>query len=88
MPEHQTGTCEEWQVARDELAKLEAEQGARNEEIKQASRAALGPRWTRSTCSDLSTSPGSRPVEVGDLIQHEHLRALQLASLPDTQPSP
>jgi predicted dithiol-disulfide oxidoreductase (DUF899 family) len=26
MPEHETGTREEWQAARDELAKLEAEQ--------------------------------------------------------------
>src|SRR5207302_1161466 len=34
MPEHRTGTREEWQVARDELAKLEAEQAERNEEIK------------------------------------------------------
>src|SRR6059036_1999481 len=34
MPEHMIGTREEWQVARDELAKLEAEQAERNEEIK------------------------------------------------------
>src|SRR5438128_4935768 len=33
MPEHKVGTHEEWQVARDELAKLEAEQAKRNEEI-------------------------------------------------------
>jgi predicted dithiol-disulfide oxidoreductase (DUF899 family) len=33
MPEHRIGTREEWQVARNELAKLEAEQGKRNEEI-------------------------------------------------------
>ena len=33
MP-HKTGTREEWQAARDELAKLEAEQAKRNEEIK------------------------------------------------------
>ncbi len=33
MP-HRTGTREEWQTARDELAKLEAEQAKRNEEIK------------------------------------------------------
>jgi predicted dithiol-disulfide oxidoreductase (DUF899 family) len=33
MPEHRTGTREEWQAARDELAQLEAEQGRRNEEI-------------------------------------------------------
>ena len=34
MPEHKTGTREEWQAARDELARLEAEQAERNEEIK------------------------------------------------------
>src|SRR6187397_1521994 len=34
MPEHKIGTQDEWQAARDELAKLEAEQAQRNEEIK------------------------------------------------------
>src|SRR5438067_8601449 len=34
MTEHRIATREEWQVARDELAKLEAEQAKRNEEIK------------------------------------------------------
>jgi predicted dithiol-disulfide oxidoreductase (DUF899 family) len=34
MPEHKIGTRGEWQAARDELAKLEAEQAERNEEIK------------------------------------------------------
>src|SRR5881628_1569952 len=33
MPEHRIGTREEWRVARDQLAKLEAEQAERNEEI-------------------------------------------------------
>jgi predicted dithiol-disulfide oxidoreductase (DUF899 family) len=33
MPEHKTGTREEWQAARDELAKLEAEQAERGGEI-------------------------------------------------------
>jgi predicted dithiol-disulfide oxidoreductase (DUF899 family) len=33
MPDHTTGTREQWQAARDELAKLEAEQARRNEEI-------------------------------------------------------
>jgi predicted dithiol-disulfide oxidoreductase (DUF899 family) len=33
MPEHKVGTREEWQAARDGLAKLEAEQAQRNEEI-------------------------------------------------------
>jgi predicted dithiol-disulfide oxidoreductase (DUF899 family) len=34
MPEHKIGTRVEWQAARDELAKLEAEQAERDEEIK------------------------------------------------------
>src|SRR5579859_4370666 len=34
MPEHKVGTREEWQAARAELAKLEAEQAERNEEVK------------------------------------------------------
>src|SRR6266702_2108243 len=38
MPEHRIGTRKEWQVARDELAKLEAEQAERNEEIKRKRR--------------------------------------------------
>jgi predicted dithiol-disulfide oxidoreductase (DUF899 family) len=39
MPEHTIGTREEWQAARAELAKLEAEQAERNEQIKQRRRA-------------------------------------------------
>src|ERR1700684_1083844 len=35
MPKHKTGTREEWRVARNELAKLEAEQADRNEKIKE-----------------------------------------------------
>jgi len=42
MPEHEIGTREEWQSARDELAKLEAEQAQRNEEIKEKR---LGLPW-------------------------------------------
>src|SRR6478735_3143897 len=38
MPDHKTGTREEWQAARDELAKLESEQAQRNEEIKEKRR--------------------------------------------------
>src|SRR5260370_23002078 len=34
MTEHRIGTRAEWQVARDELAKLEAEHAERNETIK------------------------------------------------------
>ena len=33
MPDHKIGTREEWQAARDELAKLEAEQAEREEEL-------------------------------------------------------
>src|ERR1700680_1489679 len=39
MPSHKIGTREEWQAARDELAKLEAEQSDRNEKIKEKRRA-------------------------------------------------
>jgi predicted dithiol-disulfide oxidoreductase (DUF899 family) len=38
MSEHRIGTREEWQAARDELAKLEAELAKRNEEITRARR--------------------------------------------------
>ena len=34
MTDHKIGTRAEWQAARDELAKLEAEDAARNAEIK------------------------------------------------------
>ena len=34
MSEHRVGTREEWQAARDELAKLEAEQAEQNEEVR------------------------------------------------------
>lgn len=34
MPEHKIGSREEWQAARDELARLEAEQARRDEKIK------------------------------------------------------
>src|SRR5919202_61156 len=35
MPEHKVGTHEEWQAARDELAKLEAEQAQRDQEVRE-----------------------------------------------------
>jgi predicted dithiol-disulfide oxidoreductase (DUF899 family) len=38
MPEHRTGTREEWQAARAELAQLEAGQAQRNEEIRRKRR--------------------------------------------------
>ena len=38
MPEHKTGTREEWESARGELAKLESEQAERNQEIKKQRR--------------------------------------------------
>ncbi|MDX6619081.1 MAG: hypothetical protein QOK36_1467 [Gaiellales bacterium] len=38
MPKHRIGTREKWQEARDELAKLEAQQAERNEEIKRKRR--------------------------------------------------
>src|ERR1700716_3268173 len=39
MADQRIGTREEWQAARDELAKLEAEQAERNEKIKEKRRA-------------------------------------------------
>ena len=44
MPDHKIGTREEWQAARDELAKLESEHAERNEEIK---RRRLELPWVR-----------------------------------------
>ena len=44
MPEHKIGTHQEWQAARDELAKLESEHAERNEEIK---RKRLELPWVR-----------------------------------------
>jgi predicted dithiol-disulfide oxidoreductase (DUF899 family) len=38
MPEHKTGTREQWQAARDELAKLEGEHAQQGEEIKKKRR--------------------------------------------------
>jgi predicted dithiol-disulfide oxidoreductase (DUF899 family) len=38
MPEHKVGTREDWQAARDELAKLEAEQAERNQDIRRKRR--------------------------------------------------
>ena len=38
MPEHKTGTRDEWEAAREELAKLEAEQAERNKEIREKRR--------------------------------------------------
>jgi len=44
MPAHRTGTREEWQAARNELAKLEAEQAERDKEIE---RKRLELPWVR-----------------------------------------
>jgi predicted dithiol-disulfide oxidoreductase (DUF899 family) len=38
MPEHKIGTREEWEAAREDLAKLEQEQAERNEEVRQKRR--------------------------------------------------
>ena len=51
MAEQRIGTREEWQAARDELAKLEAEQADRNEKIKEKRRRCPGSGWRRSTSS-------------------------------------
>ena len=49
MPEHRVGTSEEWQAARDELAKLEAQHAELNEEIKGSGSSSPGSRSRRST---------------------------------------
>ena len=41
MADHRIGTREEWQAARDELQKLETEQGERNAEIRRGCRVSL-----------------------------------------------
>jgi predicted dithiol-disulfide oxidoreductase (DUF899 family) len=51
MPEHKIGTREEWQAARDELAKLEAEQASKRRGQEEAPRAP----WVRSRRSTSST---------------------------------
>ena len=61
MPEHKIGTREEWQAARDELAKLEAEQAERNEEIKSKRLDLPGSRSRRSTSSTPRTARRRSP---------------------------
>ena len=48
MPEHKIGTREEWQAARDELARLEAGQGERTPKAQPAEPAAGARTNTRS----------------------------------------
>src|SRR5207302_10579909 len=60
MTEHRIGTREEWQVARDELAKLEADQATRNEEI---TRTRLGLPWVRVEKEyELDTEDGKKTL--------------------------
>jgi len=64
MSEHTIGTREEWQAARDELAKLEAEQATRNEEVR-AKRRELP--WVPVEKEDnflLERTPKPQPSEV------------------------
>jgi predicted dithiol-disulfide oxidoreductase (DUF899 family) len=61
MPEHKIGTREEWQAARDELAKLEAEQAERNEEIKNKRLELPRSRSRRSTSSTPRTARRPSP---------------------------
>ena len=61
MPEHKIGTREEWQEARDELAKLEAEQAERNQEIKSKRLDLPYTNGARPGCSNLAD--GLRRVE-------------------------
>ena len=65
MTEHKIGTREEWQAARDALAKLEAEHAERNEEI-QRERAAL-PWVPVEKQYEFDTEDGKRTL--GDLFE-------------------
>jgi predicted dithiol-disulfide oxidoreductase (DUF899 family) len=61
MPEHRTGTREEWQAARDELAKLEGEHAQRNEEIKKKRRELP---WVRvDKRYEFDTADGSKSLD-------------------------
>ncbi|MDQ3209285.1 MAG: hypothetical protein M3Q37_11870 [Gemmatimonadota bacterium] len=51
MTDHKIGTRAEWQGARDELAKLEAEHAERNAEIKRSGQPSVH-RW-RLVCAAL-----------------------------------
>ena len=44
MPEHKIGTREEWQMARDELAKLEAEHAKLGQRVTEQRRRLPGSR--------------------------------------------
>ncbi len=60
MPEHRISTREEWQAARDELAKLEAEQAENNEEVK---RKRLELPWVPvEKAYELDTEDGKKPL--------------------------
>jgi predicted dithiol-disulfide oxidoreductase (DUF899 family) len=60
MPEHKIGTREEWQAARDELRKLEADHAERNEEIK---RKRLELPWVRvEKAYELDTENGKKTL--------------------------
>src|SRR5258708_20701644 len=60
MPEHRIGTQEEWQAARDELAKLEAEHAEQNNTIKEK-RVPLpwGPAWKET---EVATDSGTKTL--------------------------
>ena len=61
MPEHKTGTREEWQAARDELAKLESEHAQQNEEIKNKRRELP---WVRvEKRYEFDTADGTKSLE-------------------------
>ncbi len=59
MPEHRTGTREEWQAARDELLKLEKEHTRRGDELARMRREL--PRVKLEKDYRLDTAEGRRP---------------------------
>src|SRR5439155_10561056 len=80
MHEHRIGTREEWQVARNELAKLEAEQAKRNVEITNARR---DLPWVRVEKEyEFDTQDGKKTL--GELFDgHSQLLAYNIMFGPD-----
>ncbi len=72
MTEHKTGTREEWQAARNELATLEAEHAERNDEIK---RKRLELPWVRVEKEyEFDTDGGKKSL--ADLLRRRPTKAI------------
>ena len=83
MPEHRVGTSEEWQAARDELAKLEAQHAELNERSREAARAPLDPGR-----GSTSSTPRTARKTLADLFDgRSQLLAYNIMYGPDYSPS-